>query len=98
MVSVINASALTRLNIRARVCVFVGLMPDFVMCRSSSPLHKSVVAKLALFTQVSEAHIIGVHDVSNLYAVPLLLEDQNLSSVIVLICVGLMFLMMSISV
>jgi CTP synthase (UTP-ammonia lyase) len=58
-----------------------GLMPDFVMCRSPSPLHRSVVAKLALFTQVSEAHIIGVHDVSNLYAVPLLLQDQKLSTV-----------------
>lgn len=55
----------------------VGLTPDFLVCRSSQPLEDSTKAKLALFCHVPEEHCIGVHDVSNIYHVPLLLERQN---------------------
>ncbi|CAM9715714.1 unnamed protein product, partial [Chrysoparadoxa australica] len=55
----------------------LGLAPDFLMCRGGLPLEDSVRSKLAMFCQVPPARIISVHDVSNIYRVPLLLIDQH---------------------
>jgi len=50
-----------------------GLSPDLVVCRSSKPLTKLIIDKISLFCMVPTSHIISVHDVSNIYRVPLLL-------------------------
>ena len=56
-----------------------GLSPDFLVCRSTQPLSKSVKQKLANFCHVPADHCIGVHDLSNIYRVPLLLHSQELT-------------------
>ncbi|KYR00672.1 CTP synthase [Tieghemostelium lacteum] len=61
----------------------LGLSPDLIMCRSTQPLEDETKGKLALFCHVSKDNVIGVHDVSNIYKVPLLLNDQNLPALIV---------------
>jgi len=61
----------------------LGLQPDLIMCRSSAPLTNATKSKIAMFCQLDENRIIGVHDVSNLYGVPLLLEEQGLCNVLV---------------
>merc|ERR1719223_2063441 len=45
----------------------VGLMPDFLICRSGKPLGSSTKQKLANFCHVPAEQCIGVHDVSNIY-------------------------------
>ncbi|CAJ0577531.1 unnamed protein product, partial [Mesorhabditis spiculigera] len=59
-------------NLRA-----AGLVPDLLICRSSQPLEFRLREKVAAFGLVDLEQVIGVHDVSNIYKVPLLLQDQG---------------------
>uniref|UniRef100_A0A7S2H0U2 CTP synthase n=1 Tax=Haptolina brevifila TaxID=156173 RepID=A0A7S2H0U2_9EUKA len=61
-------------NLRA-----AGLSPDFLVCRSSKPLSKSTKQKLANFCHVPAEHCLGVHDLSNIYRVPMLLHSQDVT-------------------
>ena len=56
----------------------VGLSPDLIACRCSTPLEKSTTDKIAMFCQVEPEQVVAVHDVSSTYHVPLLLETQGL--------------------
>ncbi len=60
----------------------LGLRPDFLCCRGKEPLEPSVKRKLSLFTSVPDAAIISLHDVSNIYRVPLMMMEQNLPSML----------------
>ena len=57
----------------------LGLAPDFLMCRSPQPLTAPARTKLSLFCDVEEERVVSVHDVSNLYRVPLLLAEQGVA-------------------
>eukprot|EP01126_Amoeba_proteus_P035509 TRINITY_DN3586_c0_g1_i3.p1 TRINITY_DN3586_c0_g1~~TRINITY_DN3586_c0_g1_i3.p1 ORF type:complete len:584 (+),score=122.18 TRINITY_DN3586_c0_g1_i3:95-1846(+) len=54
-----------------------GLHPDLIVCRSSTPLDDKTKEKISSFCMVPTNAVIGVHDVSNLYRVPLLLKEQG---------------------
>lgn len=54
-----------------------GIKPDFLFCRSDTPLEEATRRKLALFCQTPITHVMSLHDVSNIYRVPLLLEEQR---------------------
>ena len=56
----------------------LGLSPDIIICRSNSPLEEEVSKKIAQFCHVPQSHVVAVHNVSNLYHVPLLLNQQQL--------------------
>ena len=56
----------------------LGITPDILVCRSSSPLNPETRAKLAAFCHVPEEAVISTHDVPNIYHVPLMLEAQGL--------------------
>lgn len=45
------------------------------MC-AALPLSHDTQEKLALFCQVPAENVVGVHNVSNIYMVPLLMQDQ----------------------
>eukprot|EP01102_Stenamoeba_stenopodia_P002731 TRINITY_DN12596_c0_g1_i1.p1 TRINITY_DN12596_c0_g1~~TRINITY_DN12596_c0_g1_i1.p1 ORF type:complete len:600 (-),score=182.33 TRINITY_DN12596_c0_g1_i1:143-1780(-) len=60
----------------------LGLAPDVIICRSASPLTKSTKSKIASFCHVAPDAVVGIHDVSNLYRVPLMLEQQNLPTLL----------------
>ncbi|XP_018580459.1 CTP synthase 1 isoform X1 [Scleropages formosus] len=55
----------------------LGLSPDLVVCRCSTPLDNAVKEKISMFCHVEPEQVICVHDVSSIYRVPLLLEDQG---------------------
>ncbi|XP_037532083.1 CTP synthase 1 [Nematolebias whitei] len=55
----------------------LGLTPDLIICRCATPLETSVKEKISLFCHVEPAQVICVQDVSSVYRVPLLLEDQG---------------------
>lgn len=56
----------------------LGLSPDFLMCRSTKPLEDKTKEKLANFCHVPPEQCMGMHDVSNIYRVPLLLEEEGI--------------------
>ena len=61
----------------------LGLRPDFLCCRGKLPLEESVTKKLSMFTSVPPQAIISLHDVSNIYRVPLMMMEQNLPAMLV---------------
>uniref|UniRef100_A0A8D3DK00 CTP synthase n=1 Tax=Scophthalmus maximus TaxID=52904 RepID=A0A8D3DK00_SCOMX len=58
----------------------LGLSPDLIMCRCSTALENSVKEKISMFCHVEPKQVICVQDVSSIYRVPLLLEDQGVVS------------------
>ncbi|CAI0469862.1 unnamed protein product, partial [Linum tenue] len=55
----------------------LGLTPHLLACRSAQPLLQSTKEKLSQFCHVPEANILNIHDVPNIWHVPLLLMNQN---------------------
>nr|XP_012774497.2 CTP synthase 1 isoform X1 [Maylandia zebra] len=55
----------------------LGLSADLIVCRCTTPLETSVKEKISMFCHVEPTQVICVHDVSSIYRVPLLLEDQG---------------------
>ena len=55
----------------------LGLNPDLLACRSSEPLGDSVKEKLALFCHVPAKQVLTMHDVSNIWRVPLMMQSQG---------------------
>lgn len=60
----------------------LGLNPHLIACRCSIPLEESVRSKLALFCNVPDSNILSLHDVSNIWRVPLLMAEQNVHHII----------------
>ncbi|KAL0479632.1 CTP synthase [Acrasis kona] len=60
----------------------LGLSPDVIVCRSENPLSDSTKLKLSNFCHVPPQNVIGLHNVSNIYTVPLLLSQQNVHGII----------------
>lgn len=60
----------------------LGLSPNMLACRSSEPLEGSVREKMALFCQVPPSHILSLHDVSNIWHVPLIMQQQGADTAI----------------
>ncbi|XP_039974231.1 CTP synthase 1-like [Xiphias gladius] len=58
----------------------LGLSPDLIMCRCKTSLETAVKEKISMFCHVEPTQVICVHDVSSIYRVPLLLEDQGVVS------------------
>ncbi len=57
----------------------IGIQPDFIVTRSEKPLDEVRREKIALFCNVHEEDVISDSDIDNVYAVPLLFEEQFLS-------------------
>lgn len=55
----------------------LGLSPDLIVCRSSKPIEMSVKEKISMFCHVNPEQVVCIHDVSSIYRVPLLLEEQG---------------------
>jgi len=56
----------------------LGLAPDLIACRCSQQLEQPLIEKLTMFCHVGPGQVIGVHDVSSTYHVPLLLREQKI--------------------
>eukprot|EP01098_Paradermamoeba_levis_P010735 TRINITY_DN4521_c0_g1_i1.p1 TRINITY_DN4521_c0_g1~~TRINITY_DN4521_c0_g1_i1.p1 ORF type:complete len:434 (-),score=132.11 TRINITY_DN4521_c0_g1_i1:17-1156(-) len=60
----------------------LGISPDIIVCRSTNPLTKETREKISQFCHVDTDCVIGCHDVSNIYRVPLLLKEQHLEQIL----------------
>jgi CTP synthase len=57
----------------------IGIIPDFLVCRSEKGLSKDVKDKLALFCNVDQGNVIDLADVpTSVYEVPQVLLKQNM--------------------
>ncbi|EAN33123.2 CTP synthase [Theileria parva strain Muguga] len=56
-----------------------GLQPDMIFCRCMNELTSSTKEKIAFFTQVKFKNVISVHNTSDLYRVPLMLDEQHVA-------------------
>ncbi|NXD32383.1 PYRG synthase, partial [Spelaeornis formosus] len=56
----------------------LGLLPDLIACRCEHPLLTATMEKVSMFCHVTPKQVIGVHNVSSTYHVPLLLRDQGM--------------------
>ncbi|EEB93386.1 hypothetical protein MPER_07962, partial [Moniliophthora perniciosa FA553] len=58
----------------------LGLLPDIIACRLivPQPFRPDTKGKISMFCHVSPEQVIGVHDVSSVYHVPLLLQSQGI--------------------
>jgi len=60
----------------------VGLSPDVIICRSSNRVELSTREKISVFCHCPPSHVLSVHDVSNIYHVPIILAEQNLHGIL----------------
>ena len=60
----------------------MGIRPDIIVLRCDEPMEESIFKKIAMFCNVKEDCVIENRNLDNLYEVPLMLEDANLSSVV----------------
>ncbi|KAF8477598.1 CTP synthase [Kalaharituber pfeilii] len=83
LIPVINGEQKTKPTQQAiRDVRSAGLAPDLIACRCQQPLEKSTTNKIALFCDVDVEQVLAVHDCNSTYHVPLLLEQQQLISLL----------------
>ena len=57
----------------------MGIKPDILVCRSDEKIPEEIKEKLALFCNVKKENVIQNLTADNLYAVPLMLEEEGLA-------------------
>lgn len=57
----------------------LGIQPDFLICRSESTIDEVRKEKIAIFCNVQKDEVISNPDLKNIYELPLIFEQQNLS-------------------
>jgi CTP synthase len=55
----------------------IGVQPDFLICRSERTLSAEIKSKIGLFCSVRPENVIGAHDCSTIYEVPLMLHNEH---------------------
>jgi CTP synthase len=60
----------------------IGIHPDVLVCRSTEPLAREIRDKIALFADVDVDAVITNPDVSDVYLVPLALQEQGLDELV----------------
>jgi CTP synthase len=61
----------------------IGIQPDILLCRTENPLPDEAREKIGLFANLPSRAVIEAKDVSSIYEVPLSLEKQGLSGLVV---------------
>ena len=57
----------------------IGIQPDILVCRSEKPLPYNIKEKISEFCDVPANCVITTHDVSSIYEVPLIVEQEGLA-------------------
>lgn len=61
----------------------IGIQPEVIICRSTERLTPELKDKISLFCDVNREAVIGLTDVSSIYEVPLILEQEGLDDIVV---------------
>ncbi|EPZ33602.1 CTP synthase [Rozella allomycis CSF55] len=60
----------------------LGLSPDIIACRCTNEVDDAVRSKISMFCHVPPSQVLSVPDCPSVYHIPLLLESQNLLSIL----------------
>lgn len=60
----------------------LGIRPDLIVCRSTDPIVQQTKRKIGMFCDVPEEAVFSAHDMDNVYEVPLLFAEQDISKYI----------------
>lgn len=60
----------------------LGINPDMIVVRSCNEILDSTKSKISSFCHIHPSHVISVHDVANIYHVPMILSKQGVNTVI----------------
>jgi CTP synthase len=60
----------------------MGIQPQAIICRSKTKLKESIREKMSLYLNIPRENIFGVHDVSNIYGLPLDLRKKGFDEAI----------------
>ena len=61
----------------------IGIQPDAIICRSEHTVTDEIISKISLFCDVNPESVIPLPTVSNVYEVPLILEEAKLADQII---------------
>ncbi|MFC1558243.1 CTP synthase [candidate division KSB1 bacterium] len=61
----------------------IGIQPDMLVCRTSSPITKDIKEKIGLFCSVHPSSVIEARDVESIYEMPLVFEKQGFADIVV---------------
>ncbi|MHB1243621.1 MAG: CTP synthase [Gaiellaceae bacterium] len=61
----------------------IGIHPDVIVCRSHEELSQEIKDKIALFADVDIESVVACPDVSDVYLVPAVLQEQRLDDLVV---------------
>lgn len=61
----------------------IGILPDFIVCRSDRPLDESIKRKIGLFCDVEPWAVVEAVDARSIYEVPLNLSEQGLDTMVI---------------
>jgi CTP synthase len=61
----------------------IGIHPDVIVCRSHEELSQEIKDKIALFADVDIQSVVACPDVSDVYLVPAVLQEQGLDDLVV---------------
>ena len=61
----------------------IGISPEVIICRSIERLTPELKDKISLFCDVNREAVIGLTDVSSIYEVPLVLEQEGLDDIVI---------------
>lgn len=56
----------------------IGIQPDFLAVRCTSPLQDKTKKKIALFTNVTQNDVLSCHDAKSIFQIPQILYDQGI--------------------
>lgn len=60
----------------------IGIEPDIIVCRTEKPVSQEAKDKIALFCNVKTGNVVQNLDVSMLYEVPLMMENEGLAKIV----------------
>ena len=61
----------------------IGIQPDVLICRSNQMLPDQERKKISLFTNVKEKAVVTSPDLSSIYGIPLVLQEQGLDDIVI---------------
>ncbi len=67
-------------QIGLRQLLSLGTQPDMIICRSKNPIPNSVKEKISIFGNVPVTRVYNLYDFSNVYEIPLMLQNTGLDA------------------
>jgi CTP synthase len=60
----------------------IGIIPDILLCRSSTLLSDEMRSKIALYCNVSDTHVISAIDSDSIYDIPMMLHENGYDEIV----------------